>query len=99
MLRDDATLRALGLSLLTVEWGRAAYANATARGNCSLLRGHERRGDVFTRIEEAMDSGSVNAEGMVLSAATDVTLLAEADAIVGGISTFSRLAVQVRRQV
>ena len=40
MLRNDATFHALGLRVISADWDRAAYANATARGNCSLLRGH-----------------------------------------------------------
>ena len=39
-----------------------------------------------------MDSASLDAEGAVLSAVADVQMLAEAAALVGGISAFTRLA-------
>ena len=39
-----------------------------------------------------MDQASVDAEGILLSALADITMLADAAAIVGGISTFTNLA-------
>lgn len=82
--------RRAGLVPLSHEWRRGAYSAATKANSC---RGP--RDDGFVRIERAMDSATVDAEGAMLSAAADITLLSEADALVGGVSTFSTLAHRI----
>jgi hypothetical protein len=80
-------LRRAGLTPLSQSWRRDAYRRATRYSGASACK-H----DGFTRIERAMDSGALDAEGALLSAVADVQMLAEADALVGGISAFTTLA-------
>ena len=87
--RGAALLRERGLTPLAQPWARAAYSRATAAGSCAD------GGDAFTRIEDAMDRHAVDAEGMIISAAADIELLAGASGLVGGISLFTGLAVRL----
>ena len=80
-------LREAGLEPYYQPWRRAAYSRAMRASGCD-----DGNGDGFTRIERAMDQASVDAEGILLSALADITMLADAAAIVGGISTFTNLA-------
>ena len=86
-----ALLRERGLVPLSHVWRRDDYSDATRANSCSSGRA----ADGFVRIEDAMDSAALDAEGALLSAAADITMLAEADAIVGGISTFTTLAHRI----
>ena len=73
-------------------WPRAAFSDATGLGDCDGDGVGGSRADVFTRIEAAMDTGAVDAEGMILSAVADMSWIADADGLVGGISLFSKVA-------
>lgn len=81
----SAMLRAAGLQPMSQLWDRKTYTVATQRGSCERDHG-------FVRIEDAMDTAALDAEGAVLSAVADVQMLAEAGALVGGLSAFTTLA-------
>ena len=90
--RAPALAAAHGLTLVVQPWPRAAFSDATGLGDCDGDGVGGSRADVFTRIEAAMDTGAVDAEGMILSAVADMSWIADADGLVGGISLFSKVA-------
>ena len=93
-----------GLIPMMQAWRRDAFTKATrAASACAAVQRPARRHapfahvevDGFMRIENAMDSSALDAEGAVLSAVADIQMLAEADAIVGGVSAFTTLAHRI----
>ena len=87
LARAQLLLRRRGLVPMAQSWGRAAFSEGTLLSDCqSPVRGG------LLRIEEAMDRKRIDADGVVLSAVADIQLLAEADGLVGGISSFTTLA-------